>query len=293
MIVLVGAPDLFILGSRDLHLGCPKLCPLVWTWALCPTCLQVLPCMAAEFLAAVPRSDWQRNVLQSLPEHKGDPLRLAACTSLLTVLIICPSSGLWLTVEIRRQSGLTVQWGDQPQWGITVLFSWNCKFSRAGAGANGEANQSGNFTLWAMRSHWHFKKASDMSYLHLRLACLPGFCCEEHGLEGIGKLVRRPDHLCTCLNREVAEGMRGQMSKRINVLSWQDSQLGFRTQCCWSNLHKLAFFQSLCKPLTLPNVGGYQWCDFKYCFPSQKYSFFVETRGGDSLSLWTPLHQKL
>ena len=89
MTVLVGAPDLFVLGSRDLHLGCPKLCPLVWTWALYPTCLKVLPCMAA-----VPRSDWQRNVLQSLPEHKGDPLRLAAWNSLLTVLILCASSGL-------------------------------------------------------------------------------------------------------------------------------------------------------------------------------------------------------
>ena len=49
-------------------------------------------------------------------------------------------------------------------------------------------------------------------------------------MEGIGELERRLDHLCTCLSREVAEGMRGQMSKRINVLCWQDSQLGFRMQ---------------------------------------------------------------
>lgn len=91
--------------------------------------------------------------------------------------------------------------------------------------------------------------------------------------------------------REGAEETWELISKNVNALNWQDSQLGFRTWCHWGNLHKSDSFQSPYKPLTLPNIWAEQPCDFKYCFSLPEYSLFVEI-WRDYLPLWTLVHQK-
>ena len=72
-------------------------------------------------------------------EHKGGPLRLAAWTSLRTLLILCASSGLWLTVgrpatvgshrpplvELQVLQGWSwTRWGRQTRVGTSPWGSW-------------------------------------------------------------------------------------------------------------------------------------------------------------------------